>query len=157
MNGLIESNQKGELVTSSVIISKVFSKVHRDLMRDIKRLECSVKFKADNFVMSYHITSRNRKIECFEIKEDGFYFLAMGFTGSKAAKWKESFILEFKRLRTGTINFDARMAELDKKVKANKAGGAEWSELGRLIKKDKKQLTLESNKLLNDVQLKLKY
>ena len=81
----------------------------------------------------------------------------MGFTGKKAAKWKEEFIAEFKRLRTGMLNIDERMTEISKRLDQIKKDGQEWSEIGRAINKNKKIALLESEKLLSDVQLKLEY
>ena len=157
MNDLIKTNENLKLITTSKVISDVFNKVHRDVTKAIFNLDCSDKFKDENFEQSFHVTTRNRKVKCYNITEDGFYFLCMGFTGKKAAKWKELFIDEFKKARAGTLNIDQRMNEISKSLDEIKKDGQKWSEIGREINKNKKQALIASKKLLDDVQLKLKY
>ena len=146
-----------KLTTTSKVISAVFGKVHRNVYRDIENLECSDEFRALNFEQSYYLSPQNKKIKCYNITEKGFYFLCMGFKGKKAAKWKEAFLCEFKRLRDGTLNIDQRMTEISNKLGQIKEDGQKWSELGRIINKDKKLAVIESDKLINDVQLRLNY
>ena len=146
-----------QLSTTSKIIADVFGKVHRVVLKSIAELDCSEEFRQHHFMLSYYTSPQNKKIKCYNITEEGFYFLAMGFTGKKAAKWKEEFIAEFKRLRTGMLNIDERMTEISKRLDQIKRDGQEWSEIGRTINKNKKIALLESEKLLNDVQLKLDY
>ena len=153
----IVKSDSDRLSTTSKIIADVFGKVHRNICRDISALECSDEFRALNFEQSHYTSPQNKKIKCYNITEEGFYFLAMGFTGKKAAKWKEEFIAEFKRLRTGMLNIDERMTSISNRLDNVKEAGKLWSELGREINKDKKLALLESKKLLEDVQLKLDY
>jgi hypothetical protein len=40
----------------------------------------------------------------YEITRDGFAFLAMGFTGRKAAQWKETFIAAFNAMEQELLN-----------------------------------------------------
>jgi Rha family phage regulatory protein len=145
------------LTTTSKIISDAFGKVHRVVLKAIDELECSEGFRKHNFMLSYYMSPQNKKIKCYRITEEGFYFLCMGFTGKRAAKWKESFITEFKRMRLGTLNIDSRMIEISKKLEAVKADGKLWSQIGHEIRKNKKIACDESIKLLNEVQLKLDY
>ena len=149
--------ENSELTTTSKVISDVFGKVHRVVLKAINEVECSDEFRAHNFMLSYYTSPQNKKIKCYNITESGFYFLVMGFTGKKAAKWKELFIEEFKRLRVGTLNIDQRMTEISNKLNQIKKDGQKWSEIGRVINKNKKQALIESENLLNDVQLKLDY
>ncbi len=153
----IVKSESDQLSTTSKIIADVFGKVHRVVLKSIAELDCSEEFRKHNFMLSYYTSPQNKKIKCYNITEEGFYFLAMGFTGKKAAKWKEEFIAEFKRLRTGMLNIDERMTEISKRLDQIKKDGQEWSEIGRAINKNKKIALLESEKLLNDVQLKLEY
>ncbi len=153
----IVKSDSDRLSTTSKIIADVFGKVHRNICRDISALECSDEFRALNFEQSHYTSPQNKKIKCYNITEEGFYFLAMGFTGKKAAKWKEEFIAEFKRLRTGMLNIDERMTSISNRLDNVKEAGKLWSELGREINRDKKLALLESKKLLEDVQLKLDY
>ena len=145
------------LTTTSKVISDVFGKVHRVVLKAIDDLDCSDDFRQHNFVLSSYVSPQNKNIKCYNITEDGFYFLAMGFTGKKAAKWKEAFIAEFKRLRVGVLNIDQRTTEISNRLDQIKADGKKWSEIGREINKSKQVAMAESEKLLNEVQLKLAY
>ena len=154
MNELVKS-EKGKLSTTSKIVSDVFSKVHRNIMRDIEALECSEEFRAHNFEQSYYLTSQNKKLKCYNITKDGFYFLCMGFTGKKAAKWKESFIATFNEMEKGLINVDAEMTRLSNQGKELKMLGSEWSKFGHEINSQKKIHKEAVDNLINKVQFKL--
>ncbi len=153
----IVKSDSGNISTTSKIIADVFGKVHKKVIVSIDNLECSDSFRVANFSKSYYTSPQNKKITCYDITEQGFYFLAMGFTGKKAARWKEEFISEFERLRSGTLNIDQRMTDISKKLDQIKEDGQKWSELGREINKNKKDALKESERLLSDVQLKLDY
>ena len=145
------------LTTTSKIIADVFGKTHRHINEAISNLDCSEEFSTANFRQSEYSTERGKTYQCWDITEKGFYFLCMGFTGKAAAKWKESFISEFHRLRLGTMSIDKRMTEISKKLEAVKLDGQLWSKLGREINNNKKIALIGSDKLINEVQLKLDY
>jgi len=144
-----------ELTTTSKIISDAFGKVHRNITRDIEKLDCSDSFRAHNFEQSYYLSPQNKKIPCFNITKDGFYFLCMGFTGKKAAKWKESFISTFNQMEKGLLNVDAEMTNLSNQGKELKLLGSQWSKFGHEIHKQKKDHTKSVDELIGKVQLKL--
>ena len=110
----IVKSENGKLSTTSKIICDAFGKVHRNVIRDIELLDCSDEFRVLNFERSFYTSPQNKRISCYNITEDGFYFLCMGFSGKKAAKWKESFITTFKQMREGFLNVDAEMTKLSK-------------------------------------------
>ena len=85
----------GQLMTTSKIVSDVFGKVHRDVVRSIKELKCSDEFRVRNFAQSYYVSPQNKKLQCYEMTRDGFSILCMGFTGNKAMEWKEKYINAF--------------------------------------------------------------
>ena len=153
----IVKSESSNLSTTSKIIADVFGKVHKKVIVAIDELDCSDNFRVANFSKSYYVSPQNKKIPCYDITERGFYFLAMGFTGKKAAKWKEEFIAEFERLRNGSLSLDERMTAISNKLDNIKESGKQWSELGREINQNKKIAVAESEKLINDVQLKLEY
>jgi len=94
---LVKSNHKGESITTSLIVAEVFGKNHKEVLRDIKALNCSIDFNQRNFApISYH-DSMNREQPAFEMTKDGFSFLVMGYTGEKAGQFKETFITEFNK------------------------------------------------------------
>lgn len=97
MQELVIKSQKGQDVTTSLIIAEVFGKSHDDVLKAIRSLDCPDEFSLGNFTESEYINERGRKYTAYEITRDGFTFLAMGFRGKKAAKFKIDFINEFNR------------------------------------------------------------
>lgn len=82
-------------LTTSVIIARHFDKRHTNVLRDIVNLECSDKFSRLNFEPRNYTDERGKTQPMYHITEQGFAFLVMGFTGRKAAAWKERFINAF--------------------------------------------------------------
>lgn len=95
------SLNNSEVTTTSLIIAETFGKQHCHVLRDIEALECSDEFRLSNFGLSEKSTACGfnvRKSKYYSLTKDGFMFLAMGFTGKKAAQWKEAFINAFNQL-----------------------------------------------------------
>ena len=153
---LINSDD-GRPSTTSKIIADVFGKVHRVTLKAVDELECSDEFRRHNFMLSHYLSPQNKKIKCYNITEKGFYFLAMGFTGKKAATWKEAFIEEFDRLRNGTLSIDERMTKISKDIEKNNKDGSKWAKIGHEICRNKKLTLIASQKLLDEVQLTLQF
>lgn len=96
--------QDGHLWTTSLIVAEEFEKRHADVLRAIAALECSAGFTERNFALSDHVDSTGRSLPMYRMTRDGFMFLAMGFTGPKAAALKERFIAAFnERSRPKTM------------------------------------------------------
>ncbi|ELD6579511.1 Rha family transcriptional regulator [Escherichia coli] len=85
----------GQAVTSSLAVANFFSKRHDDVLKKIRTLECSASFTSRNFSVSDYTDCTGRKLPCYQITRDGFAFLAMGFTGKRAAQFKEAYINAF--------------------------------------------------------------
>jgi len=145
----------GELSTTSKIVADVFGKVHKKVIEAVDKLTCSDEFRLANYRKSYYTSPQNKKIACYDMTKDGFYFLCMGFTGRKASKWKESFLHTFNEMEKGLLNVDAEMTRLSNQGKELKKLGSEWSKFGHDINKQKKQHTESVDKLIGKVQLKL--
>ncbi|MEQ5293768.1 Rha family transcriptional regulator [Escherichia coli] len=88
----------GQAVTSSLAVADFFSKRHDDVLKKIRTLECSASFTARNFSVSDYTDYTGRKLPCYQITRDGFAFLAMGFTGKRAAQFKEAYINAFNQM-----------------------------------------------------------
>lgn len=92
----------GQVVTSSLAVACYFSKRHDDVLKKIRTLDCSPEFCARNFAeTSISVNQPNggtRKLPCYYITRDGFAFLAMGFTGKRAAQFKEAYITAFNQM-----------------------------------------------------------
>lgn len=97
MQELVIQSSKGADVTTSLIVAEVFGKEHSKVLRDIESLSCSETFRAANFGVSSYTSLQNKEFPMFEITKDGFSFLVMGYTGSKAGEFKEKFISEFNK------------------------------------------------------------
>jgi len=106
MNTLVLTNGTGKDITTSLIIAEVFGKEHKHVLRDIQELECPDDFRQSNFGLSSYITSQGKELPMYEITKDGFSFLAMGYTGSKAAEFKVKFINEFNKREAMLKNDD---------------------------------------------------
>ena len=75
-----------------------FEKAHKNVMQAIQQVDCSEGFNRLNFQPTSYTDSQNREKPMYEMTRDGFTFLAMGFTGKTAAKFKEAYIGEFSRM-----------------------------------------------------------
>ncbi|EEV2076934.1 transcriptional regulator, partial [Escherichia coli] len=90
--------ENGRAVTTSIAIAEFFGKRHERVLDKIRNLDCSAKFTEHNFVSSEYTDSTSRKLPMYQITKNGFVFLVMGFTGKKAAAFKEAYIAEFDRM-----------------------------------------------------------
>lgn len=101
MNQLVIQNNKGNDVTTSLIVAEVFGKNHADVLRDIRNLHCSDEFHQRNFAEMFFTknlpNNGHRNDPYIEMSKDGFSFLVMGYTGEKAGEFKETFIAEFNK------------------------------------------------------------
>ncbi|EHG8918061.1 peptidase [Salmonella enterica subsp. enterica serovar Typhimurium] len=88
----------GKVVTSSLAVASYFGKQHKNVVQKIASLECSAEFTELNFQLSEYIDASGRKLPCYQITRDGFAFLAMGFTGKRAAQFKEAYINAFNQM-----------------------------------------------------------
>ena len=88
----------GQPTTTSRDIAETFGKRHTNLLRAIASLECSPEFNALNFEPVEYSDGKGEKRTEYRITRDGFAFLCMGFTGARAAQWKEKYIATFNRM-----------------------------------------------------------
>lgn len=82
----------GQMFTTSLIVAEAFEKNHYDVLKAISNLECSPEFNERNFAAVDYKDSKGEMRPAYRLTRDGFAFLAMGFTGKKAAAWKEKFL-----------------------------------------------------------------
>lgn len=96
------SIQDNKVVTSSLQVANYFNKQHKDVLRAINQLDCSIDFKERNFAPSFYIRELEgrgqHKYPMYYMTKDGFSFLVMGFTGKQAAKFKEDYINAFNKM-----------------------------------------------------------
>ncbi|UMT13219.1 Rha family phage regulatory protein [Escherichia coli] len=90
--------KNGRAVTTSVAIAEFFGKRHERVLDKIRNLDCSSNFNEHNFVSVTYTDAKGEKRPMYQITKNGFVFLVMGFTGKKAAAFKEAYIAEFDRM-----------------------------------------------------------
>ena len=102
MNDLVFKSEKGNPVTSSLLVAEKFEKRHADVLRAIDNLNCSDDFRQRNYALMFNISKiyngGERKDPYVVMTKDGFAFLAMGFTGERAGKFKEDYINAFNQM-----------------------------------------------------------
>ncbi|WP_434750191.1 Rha family transcriptional regulator [Paenibacillus amylolyticus] len=89
----------GRVLTDSLTVADVFGKDHAKVLRDIRELDCSEEFNESNFGLISYEDSRGRAKPKYVLTQDGFTFLAMGYTGREAARFKEAYIRQFNHMR----------------------------------------------------------
>lgn len=141
MNDLVELVGGLPIVTSKNIADK-FGKIHRDILRAIDNLECSDDFRVRNYAHSSYKSAQNKTIGCMNITRDGFAFLCMGFTGKKAAEWKERYISAFNEM-ADSQSLEApetmrALNDLTKKIEGDKELASKCGQLLSAYKKTKK-------------------
>lgn len=87
-----------EPTTDSLRVATRFGKRHDNVLRAIDNVKCSAKFRLLNFEETSYIDEQGKVQRMFNMTKDGFMFVVMGFTGEKAATWKEAFIEAFNRM-----------------------------------------------------------
>lgn len=90
--------ERNKVWTTSRDVAAKFEKPHNDVLKAIRALDCSREFSQGNFSQSDYLTDRGKRYPQYLMTRDGFTFLAMGFTGPKAARFKEAYIAEFNRM-----------------------------------------------------------
>ncbi|HGJ5900037.1 Rha family transcriptional regulator, partial [Arsenophonus apicola] len=93
-------------ITTSLDVANYFGKRHDNVLRAIEDLDCSEKFTVLNFEVCYknNELQNGKPQKYYEMTKDGFVFLVMGFTGKKAAQFKEAYIAEFNRMEAQLHN-----------------------------------------------------
>lgn len=98
MDEIVFRGANDQAMTSSLLVAKEFGKAHAKVMRDIENLNCSDEFRLANFGDSYFKNEQGREFPMFTMTKDGFSFLVMGYTGKKAARFKEAYINAFNKM-----------------------------------------------------------
>ncbi len=93
-------------VTNSQIVADYFSKQHKHVLHKIEQIIADTPTDFTSAHFSAHVqkvdigngATRNSKL--WNMTKDGFMFLVMGFTGTKAAKLKIHFINAFNEMQS---------------------------------------------------------
>lgn len=95
--------QDGKAITSSIDVANYFGKLHKDVLRKIQAIECSQEFNERNFTPVEYLDCKGEKRPAYQMTKDGFVFLVMGFTGKKAAQFKEAYIKAFNEMEKALL------------------------------------------------------
>ncbi|MFQ2386742.1 Rha family transcriptional regulator [Aeromonas dhakensis] len=107
----------GQAVTTSLALANYFGKQHKNVFAKIQTPDCSPNFRRLNFkptVYDRPNPSGGAPIPtpCYLLTRDGFFFVAMGFTGRRAAEFKEAYIAAFNAMEQ-QLHFPDYLAQLD--------------------------------------------
>ena len=112
---LIHFDGQKAFVTSLDIANR-FQKQHKNVIRDIENLSCTMEFLQLNFEPVAYRDGKGEMRPSYNIKRDGFVFLCMGFTGPQAALWKERYIEAFNlmeaKLQATSVGTDKHMQQM---------------------------------------------
>lgn len=146
MEELVLKSDKGTPITTSLLVAEKFDKRHRDVLRDIENLSCSIGFRERNFALSSYISQQNKELPMHIMSKDGFIFLVMGYTGEKASKFKEDYIDAFNK-----------MEGLVKQVIQNQLYMAQVSARQRFIKSSRiKEIDATINNMMKERRILVK-
>lgn len=117
MNNLVIMKDQ-QAVTSSLQVAENFGKSHRHVLEAINKkidsAENSAQYKA-MFVEGTYKDKSGKQNKMYYMNRDGFTFIAMGFTGSKADTFKLKYIEAFNKMeshiKTGGFKVPSTMAE----------------------------------------------
>lgn len=108
---------KGEARVSSMDVAKYFEKEHKNVIRDVRELDCSLDFQKLNFEpMSRTVevaNSAQKEVPYYMMTRDGFTFLVMGYTGKRAAAFKEAYIKAFNAMEEIIRGHSDRVVEIE--------------------------------------------
>lgn len=131
-----------QAVTTSLKVTEVFGKNHKDVMRNIKNLAAQNCAAKKMYVSSTYV-NRGKEYPIYYMNRDGFTLLAMGFTGQKAMQFKLKYIEAFNAMeRQLTTKHDSYMIE-DPIERAKR-----WIEEQKELKETQKQLEIAKPKVL---------
>jgi len=96
---------------SSKQVSGEFDKRHDNVLQDIRNLDCSEEFRLLNFQESNYKDDRGKKQPQVLMTKDGFTFLAFGYRGTKASRFKEGYIKRFNQMEQFIISLNSAKAD----------------------------------------------
>lgn len=114
MENLVFPTKKGNPATDSLRVAAGFGKAHKTVLRALDALDCTEEFSRHNFAPSTYTDSRGKKQRSIIMTKDGFTMLVMGFTGKRAAKFKQGYIEQFNTMeqRLRSIDNDSPLINL---------------------------------------------
>lgn len=115
-NGLVYSKE-GKPTTKSTLVANAFDRQHRHVLESIDSKVNSddktiAEFSAVNFIETSYLSNNGQFYREYEMTEEGFNFIALGFTGDKADNYKIKYITEFSKMKKWIQDiYKARLVE----------------------------------------------
>lgn len=108
---IVGKRYEEKIITTSLEVAETFTyydeekgehytREHKYILRAIRELKCSEKFRGEHFAPSEYIDSRGKKQPCIEMDRDGFTLLVMGFSDPKSMYFKEKYIEAFNTMES---------------------------------------------------------
>lgn len=101
---------KGKAQVSSRMVAEIFGRPHNDVLKSIRKSIDDVSEVAGDFFLANftenEYTNRGKKYPEFLLTKDGFVYIAMGFTGKDAARFKIEYITRFNAMEEALENRD---------------------------------------------------
>ena len=137
-----QRNESKEVTTTSLKVAEFFNKRHTEVLRTIQNLECSPEFRQRNFASAEYLDKQGKTRPMIEMTKDGFTFVAMGFTGKEAARFKEDYINAFNEMHdflnseqlSLIAQFNKALLEFERASDIASQAGRTLSVFGRKIK-----------------------
>ncbi len=153
---VLVAEDNGQPITTSLKVAEHFGKRHSDILRAIKRLECSREFNERNFASVEYVDAKGQLRPSYQMTKNGFIFLAMGLTGRKAAAIKEAYIRAFDWMAdqiNGNIKHAyQRLAVVERAVADMNASASEGGRRLAFKRWHSKPLEAERDRLWSQVQ-----
>lgn len=111
---VITRNNNGELVVTSRQVAEDFGKQHSHVLRTIKeKISGNPILDSEKYFIESFYIDRGKEYPEYLLTKDGFTFLVMGFTGTKADEWKLKYIEAFNKMEQVIKNPFPQMQNLD--------------------------------------------
>jgi len=95
--------QQPELRTTSLAVAEVFGKRHDNVLQAFRNMECSEEFNRLNFKLVDYLDAKGERRPMVEMTRKGFEFLVLGFTGRKAAQFREDYVERFHQMEAELV------------------------------------------------------
>lgn len=118
-------DKKDKIWASSLEVAQYFGKEHSKVLRNIDKYldsesEKTREFTQANFDRSYYKDNSGKRNRYFKMTRDGFTFLTMSFTGTKAEEFKILYIKEFNKMEQTLMHLQTCRFDFPNMTKALK-------------------------------------
>jgi Rha family phage regulatory protein len=155
------SIDKDKPVTDSLRVAEFFGKEHYNVLRAFDNLGCSEEFNQLNYEVVDFIDKNGESRRMLKMTFNGFIFLAMGFTGKRAAQVKEAYINAFNAMAVRIKEYEGSLWERVMKLEVRDKASFRVAQVGSKFmldrKKDLKEIRPERNSLMSEIQPSLPF